>query len=175
VGFIRKLPHHLVASFRATLEETREADLLLHVVDVSHPLWEEQRQVVNGVLGELGVDQTPVLHVFNKVDRLDEGALAQVQERVATLLPNSVFVSAVAEDGLEPLRRALLAGVRRLRPVVELRIPVATAGRLLAEVHRRGEVLEERADDSVIVIRARVDEATLGRLRQQGVGIGEGS
>jgi GTP-binding protein HflX len=91
-----------------------------------------------------------------------------VQERIARLLPNSVFVSAVVEDGLEPLRRALLAEVRRLRPVAELRLPVAAAGRLIAEIHRRGEVLEQRTEDSCIVIRARLDEATVGRLRQQG-------
>src|SRR5438093_13517595 len=68
VGFIRKLPHHLVASFRATLEETRDADLLLHVVDASHPAWEEQRIVVDQVLKELGLADQPTLLVFNKMD-----------------------------------------------------------------------------------------------------------
>ena len=70
VGFIRKLPHHLVASFRATLEETKESDLLLHIIDASHPTWEEQRLVVDEVLADLGVHDTPVIHVFNKIDRL---------------------------------------------------------------------------------------------------------
>src|SRR5262249_20004213 len=72
VGFIRKLPHHLVASFRATLEEVREADLLLHVVDASHPEWEEQMSVVDQVLAEIGVATQPVLPVFNKMDQVRE-------------------------------------------------------------------------------------------------------
>ena len=76
VGFIRKLPHHLVASFRATLEETRDADLLLHVVDASHPLWEEQRLVVDQVLLDLGLHEQPVLLVFNKTDLLERGGTA---------------------------------------------------------------------------------------------------
>src|SRR5690606_6474409 len=70
VGFIRKLPHHLVASFRATLEEAESADLLLHVIDASHPGWEEQKEVVEEVLADLNLDDHPVLLVFNKTDRL---------------------------------------------------------------------------------------------------------
>jgi GTP-binding protein HflX len=168
VGFIRKLPHDLVASFRATLEETRRAELLLHVIDVSHPAWEEHREVVDGVLQEIGADEVPVLHVFNKIDRLEQETLLAVQERIANLIPNSVFVSAAAADGLEPLRRALLAELRRQRPVAELRLPAASAGKLIAEIHRRGEMLEQRVDGEEIVVRARLDEATLGRLQGQG-------
>ena len=172
VGFIRKLPHDLVASFRATLEETREADLLLHVIDVSHPAWEEHREVVNDVLAEIGADETPVLHLFNKTDVLDHETLLAVQERIGNLLPNSIFVSATAPDGLEPLRRALLAELRRQRPISEIRLPAASAGKLMAEIHRRGEVLEQRTEDEAIVLRARLDPATLGRLRQQGAVVG---
>jgi GTP-binding protein HflX len=167
VGFIRKLPHHLVASFRATLEEVTEADLLLHVIDASHPAWEEQRHVVNGVLEELGVNRKPVLHVFNKIDSLASELLIPFEERITNLLPNSVFVSAVAEGGLEPLRRALLVKTRALRPVAEIRIG-AGEGRLLAEIHRLGEVIEQRTDGAELVIRARVDDALAGRLRRGG-------
>ncbi len=77
VGFIRKLPHHLVASFRATLEEAREADLLLHVIDASHGSWDEQRAVVDGVLRELELQEQPQLLVFNKLDLLDENGAAR--------------------------------------------------------------------------------------------------
>ena len=70
VGFIRKLPHHLVASFRATLEEVREADVLVHVIDASHPVWEEQRVVVEDVMQELGVHDRPLITAFNKMDAL---------------------------------------------------------------------------------------------------------
>jgi GTP-binding protein HflX len=168
VGFIRKLPHNLVASFRATLQEVAEADLLLHVIDASHPTWEEQRIVVDQVLAEIGARERPVLHVFNKIDRLSPEQVVAMQERMANLLPDSVFVSAVDDAGLEPLRRALLARIRQLRPTVELRIPFAD-GRLLAELHRVAEVIDQHENGECLVVRARVDEALLGRLRRQGV------
>jgi GTP-binding protein HflX len=167
VGFIRKLPHHLVASFRATLDEVTEADLLLHVIDASHPVWEEQREVVDAVLGDLGAQDRPAVHVFNKVDLLDAEALRALQLRMHELLPGSVFVSTVHPHGLEPLRDALRDAIRRQRPVVALRIPV-TDGRLLADIHRSGLVLDQRHDGQELVVRARVDEGTLGRLRRAG-------
>jgi GTP-binding protein HflX len=167
VGFIRKLPHHLVASFRATLEEASDADLLLHVIDASHPMWEEQRVVVDQVLAELGLQEKPVLHVFNKVDLLEHGQHLALQERMANLLPNSIFVSTVADAGLEPLRRALLSNVRGLRPLAEISLP-ASDGRMLAEIHRNGEVVEQRTEGERVVVRARLDDATLGRLRRAG-------
>jgi len=167
VGFIRKLPHHLVASFRATLEEVAESDLLLHVIDASRPAWEDQLDVVDQVLGELGAGETPVLHVFNKIDRLEHDELLSLQERVRDSLPHSIFVSAVTEDGLEPLRRALVARVRTLRPVAEVRIS-AGDGRLLAELHRDAEVIDQRSEDSVLVLHVRATQALIGRLRQGG-------
>jgi GTPase len=174
VGFIRKLPHHLVASFRATLEEVRDADLLLHVIDASHPQWEEQRHVVNGVLEELDVHGKPVLHVFNKIDRVEQGTLLPLEERITNLLPNSVFVSTYTEDGLEPLRRALLVKTRALRPLSEIRLG-AGEGKLLAEIHRLGEVVDQRTDGADLVLRARVDDALVGRLRRAGAKVDAGS
>lgn len=112
VGFIRKLPHHLVASFRATLSEVAEADLLLHVIDATHPGWDEQRRIVNDVLAEVGAAGRPVLHVFNKTDGLTPEALGLLHEQVRDELPDSVFVSAIAPDGLEPLRRVLQSHAR---------------------------------------------------------------
>ena len=171
VGFIRKLPHHLVASFRATLEEVKDADLLLHVIDASHPVWEEHRQVVDQVLAEMGATEQPVLHVFNKIDRLEHEELITLQERMRERLPNSIFVSAATEGGLEPLKRALLAQVRAQRPIAVVTLP-ASDGRLLAELYRDGEVLERREeDDGRLVLRARLDEATAGRLRRGGAEI----
>ena len=170
VGFIRKLPHHLVASFRATLDETREADLLLHVVDISHPAWEEHRSVVDEVLDDIGASDIPTIHVFNKTDRLEPATLDAARERISNLLPGSVFVSAVEPDGLEPLRRTLLAAVRAQRPLVEVRVPVAD-GRALAELHRRAEVIGQRTEDDAIVIRARMDEAMAGQLRSGGYAV----
>src|SRR5690606_15250444 len=91
VGFIRKLPHHLVASFRATLAEAREADLLLHVVDASHPAWEEQRDVVDEVLADLGLQNRPTLLLCNKMDLLPEAEREGFAERVHNLEPSALF------------------------------------------------------------------------------------
>ena len=168
VGFIRKLPHHLVASFRATLDEVNEADLLLHVIDASHQTWEEQRMVVEGVLADLGVHAKAIRHVFNKIDLLSPPDLGALRGRMDALLPGSVFVSTLMESGLEPLRAALRDAVRQHRPVAELRIPLSD-GRLLAEIYRSGQVLDQRHDGDEMVLRARVDETAMSRLRRAGV------
>ena len=170
VGFIRKLPHDLVASFRATLEEVAEADLLLHVIDASAPTWEEQRIVVNQVLAEIGASQTPTLYVFNKIDQIPQDQLIALQTRISNLVEGSVFVSAVTDEGLEPLKRALLAQARARRPLTELRLPLHD-GKLLAEIHREAEVLEQRHEGEEIVVTARLGEALAGKLRRAGIGV----
>lgn len=167
VGFIRKLPHHLVASFRATLAEAREADLLLHVIDAGHPAWEEQRDVVDGVLNDLGLSERPLTYVMNKMDTVPTEQVTAIRERVANLMPNSLFVTALEADGLDALKTALRTSLRNQRPVLEVHIPAGN-GRLIAEVHRDGEVLDQRTDDDTLVIKARLDERTIGRLRQAG-------
>ena len=170
VGFIRKLPHHLVASFRATLEEARAADLLLHVIDASHPTWEEQVEVVEAVLEEMGLHAAaPVIHVFNKADLVSDPAalLAQVRERY----PHAVLTSAGLEGrgpGVAGLRAALHASAQALRPVARVRVPLAD-GRLLAELHRETQVLRETHSDGVVEVTARVEARMLGRLRRDGV------
>jgi GTP-binding protein HflX len=169
VGFIRKLPHNLVASFRATLEEVSEADVLLHVIDASHPGWEEQRSVVNQVLNELGARETPTLHVFNKIDLIPHDDLIALETRIQNLVPGSVFVSTVTDEGLEPLKRALLAQARARRPLTEIRLPLSD-GKLLAEIHREAEVLEQRHEGQELVLVARLDEALAGKLKRAGAG-----
>jgi GTP-binding protein HflX len=167
VGFIRKLPHHLVASFRATLEETRDADLLLHVVDGSHSAWQEHWSVVEQVLAELGASEQPTLLVVNKTDVIAEDELLELQIQVRERVPDAVYVSAVTAGGLEPLRRALQAAVRTGRPEAEIELP-ASDGKLLAELHRSAEVIEQRLVEDRLVLRARLDEALAGRLRRGG-------
>jgi GTP-binding protein HflX len=172
VGFIRKLPHHLVASFRATLEEARGADLLLHVIDASHPMWEEQVEVVEGVLEEMGLyaeQRKRVIHVFNKADLLPDPAafLAQVRER----FPHAVLTSAGLDGrppGVTALRDALRTSAQALRPLARVRVPLAD-GRLLAELHRETEVLRETHTDGVVEVTARVEARMLGKLRREGV------
>ena len=167
VGFIRKLPHHLVASFRATLEELHEADLLLHVIDASHAYWEEQREVVDDVITELGAHDKPMLYVFNKIDRLSAAEAEGLGERVAHLFPSSVLVSSVTPGGLDPLRGALLERMRAFKPLVELRVAHGD-GKLLSELHRAGEVVSQRHTDDAAYLRIRIDRASLGRLLQRG-------
>lgn len=170
VGFIRKLPHHLVASFRATLAEAKEADLLLHVIDASHPVWEEHRDVVDGVLAELGLSERPLRYVLNKMDALPPEEADALRARVGNLSPDSLFASAVAPGGLDDVRTMLREAMRKQRPLLEIRIPAAN-GRLLAEVHREGEVLDQRTDDDMMIVRARLDERAIGRLRHAGARI----
>jgi GTPase len=167
VGFIRKLPHHLVASFRATLEEAREADLLLHVIDAGHPSWEEQRDVVEGVLEELELHDRPMLYVFNKVDLLPEEQLLALQQRMASEATDAVFVSTVVPDGTDPLKRALQSAMRTRRPLAEIHLS-SSDGKLLAEIHQYGEVLDQRTEGEQLVLRARVGEKLAGRLRRAG-------
>jgi GTPase len=169
VGFIRKLPHHLVASFRATLDEVQDTDLLLHVIDASHPSWEEHRLVVDEVLADLGALETPLVHVFNKMDVLEPETAEAVSERVHNLIPDAVMVSAMAAGGLEPLRERLRRAVRDVRPIVKVRVPVSD-GRLLATLYRQGEVLDQKTDgDEVLEVRVRVDPPLRQRLERDGV------
>jgi GTP-binding protein HflX len=168
VGFVRKLPHQLVASFRATLEEVLEADVLLHVIDVSDPLWEEHRAVVVEVLSELGANHKPVINVFNKSDLLAPGEFDAVRERVTNLIPDAVFASAEVDGGLDSLRRALLRRLRAERRVVDLRVPLSD-GRLLAELHRNGDVLSQRTDGDELIVSVRLTPAALGRLGERAV------
>jgi GTP-binding protein HflX len=187
VGFIRKLPHHLVASFRATLEEARGADLLLHVIDAAHPSWQEQVEVVEAVLEEMGLyerrrgergaaspDRKRTIHVFNKADLLPdpEAFLAQARERY----PHSILASALPRAalpaphvrGVEGLRSALRTSAQALRPVARIRVPLDD-GKLLAALHRQSEVLQETQVDGVVEVTARVEAWLLGKLRRDGI------
>jgi len=140
VGFIRKLPHGLVEAFKATLEEVVEADLLLHVVDASHPRAEEQIAAVNAVLKEIRADDKPTLMVLNKVDKFENGfALARLRE----LHPDAVAVSATEGIGLDELLAEIGARIRPERELLNLRIPHAQAG-VIARLYEVAQVLERR-------------------------------
>jgi GTP-binding protein HflX len=167
VGFIRKLPHHLVASFRATLEEASEADVLLHVIDASHPRWEDQKRVVEEVLGELELDEVPAALVFNKVDQLTHDEEGALRSRVEALFDEpTVLTSAMEREGLAELLRFLEDQVRRQRPEVQLLIP-ASDGESLATIYREGEVISREERGTTIDVRARLPQPTLGRLKQR--------
>ena len=164
VGFIRKLPHHLVASFRSTLEEAREADVLLHVIDASHPDWDEQRGVVVGVLEELDLAGQDTILVFNKVDRLTHAEEEALKQRIRALEETpAVFVSALKPDSLDALRETLLARVRARLAHVVVHVPVAD-GETIAALYREAEVVGRVDENTTISITARVPAALLGRL-----------
>ncbi|MFP4623938.1 MAG: GTPase HflX [Gemmatimonadota bacterium] len=167
VGFIRKLPHHLVASFRATLEEAAEADVLLHVIDGSHPRWEEQKRVVEDVLGQLDLAEVPVALVFNKIDQLTHDEEAALRQRTRALFAEpAVYTSTVERNGFDELAEFLDDQIRQQRPEVQLLVP-ASDGETLAAVYREGEVLSFTERGTVIDVRARLPARTLGRLRQR--------
>ena len=120
VGFIRKLPHHLVESFKSTLDETRESDIVLHVVDIAHPQYEDQIRTVQATLKDLGVDDKPTLMVFNKMDLyrkryfdelVDEETKANIEaeliENLTTKYGESVIMSAQTKENIEDLRERL--------------------------------------------------------------------
>ena len=160
VGFIRKLPPQLVASFRSTLEEAREADLLLHLVDVSHPGHEDQMKTTRQVLGELGLDDRPVLTVFNKTDRLED---PRVRRRAEAEEPRSLFISAANGAGLEDLRRALEEAADEETVLGEALLPPG-AGSAIARIHSLARVLGSRMVDGRLEIRYRARREDAGAL-----------
>ncbi|MEO7042688.1 MAG: GTPase HflX [Gemmatimonadaceae bacterium] len=170
VGFVRKLPHQLVASFRATLEEVLQANVLLHVIDIADPLWEDHRAVVVEVLTELGANHIPVINVFNKADLLPPHELEAVRDRISNLIPDAVFASAEEDDGLDALRRALLRRLRGEKRVVELRVQLSD-GRLMAELHRNGDVLSQRTEGDELIVSVRLSPEALGRLGARAVAV----
>ncbi len=167
VGFIRKLPPHLVAAFRATLEELEEADLLLHITDASDPRHREQDTAVEGLLENLNVGTTPRLHVWNKIDLLTP---AEVKRFTAggdgdLTGPTHAVVSARTGEGLESL---LLLIDRTLSedPIVEERFEFSVAdGERLAMLHRLGTVLSTHFEDNRVLVRARVRASMRERLQ----------
>jgi GTP-binding protein HflX len=152
VGFLRKLPHTLIESFKATLEEVSEADLLIHIVDLSHPRVDEQMQAVDGVIKELDAYGKQTLIVFNKIDNLPNRELA---DSYLNRFPGSVAISARTGEGLDRLVQALEDALSSWRLRSRFRIP-ANESALIAEIHRVGHVLELRYEGSDAVIVAHV-------------------
>lgn len=168
VGFIRDLPHDLVASFRATLEEVVHADLLLHVVDVSDPRRESRMDVVCRVLEGLGVDETPILTVFNKLDLVPEAERAGVRARVLAGHEPAVVASAVEPRGLVALEEALVRFVETRDVHVRAVVPSGD-GRRLALVHELAEVLERRYANGLVELDLRARPEALARLEREGI------
>jgi GTP-binding protein HflX len=139
VGFIKKLPHGLVEAFKATLEEVVQADLLLHVVDISHPQAEEQIEAVNLVLAEIGAAAKPTLMIFNKIDQLASSVSAVMREK----FPHAVCISAKTGEGIAPLLAEIGTQLRPIREFLDLRVPQEKAA-IIARIHAVGQVVSSR-------------------------------
>ena len=162
VGFIKKLPHQLVAAFKATLEEVLEADLLLHVIDVSHPEAEAQIAAVNVVLEELNATDIPMLMVFNKIDRLksdEELHLLQCQ------YPDALPISAQRGDGIPALVEALAHRFAERGTNLSLSIPY-TEGKVLDLLHKHGIVMETEYAAEAVYVKARLPNRHLKSVSQ---------
>jgi GTP-binding protein HflX len=152
VGFIKKLPHGLVEAFKATLEEVVQADLLLHVVDISHPQAAEQIAAVNSVLAEIGAGEKPVLMVFNKIDRVNGTAARNL---LREKFPHAVEISAVTGDGVSNLLAELGTQLRPTREFLELKIPHEQSA-VIARLHKVGQIVERRYNGRTAKFKVRV-------------------
>jgi GTP-binding protein HflX len=160
VGFIKNLPHGLVASFKSTLDEALEASLVAHVVDASDPGFERQRAVTEEVLGEIGAGGVPRLLVFNKIDRGGDEAMLRAR------YPDALVISARREDDIARLREAIASFFRRRLVEAEIFLPWA-AQKLRGEIFATCEVLEERSDGAGAFLRLRGEPEAVARLRAQ--------
>jgi len=159
VGFIRDLPHRLIASFKATLEESRQADLLLHVADASSASAGDQIRAVYGVLEELGIEEKDTLLVLNKADAADEASLTVLEDRY----PGSVRISARTGEGLDALAHAVSDALSREFIEADVETSVGN-GRLLAYLAKHGEVLSRTFTDERVTVHCRVPRKYLGRI-----------
>ena len=172
VGFIKNLPHGLVASFKSTLDEALDAALLLHVIDASDPGFERQLAVTDAVLGEIGADELPRLRIFNKIDHVgDAAAEAECRAELQASYPDCVVMSARRPDDVARLHRAIVDFFQRNLVEAELFLPWS-AQQLRREIYANCQVLAERADEAGAFFQVRGEPATLDSLRQQLAGVG---
>ncbi len=160
VGFIRDLPHSLIASFKATLEETRQADLLLHVADASNPKVMDQIQSVFGVLQEIGVDEKDTLLILNKVDQIQD--FSQL-DAILNRYPNAVPVSAKSQTGFEKLHEVVSDALSRSFRNVDIETSVSN-GKLLAYLADKGEILSTQYGEETVKVHCRLPQKYLGKI-----------
>lgn len=167
VGFIKNLPHDLVASFKSTLEEAAEASLLLHVIDASDPGLDRQIEVTEKVIEEIGAGKVPRLRVFNKIDRVgDARAQAERAKTLRARFPKCIVMSAIDPDDIARLHKAIRAFFVRRMVKSELFLPWS-AQQLRGELFAVCEVLEERADTGGAFFRVRGARKDIEGLRER--------
>lgn len=160
VGFIRKLPHQLIESFKGTLDEVSDADLLLHVVDISHPAFRDQIATVNAVIKDLDAAETPVMMVFNKIDRLKEKALVGVLSRE---FPGAVFISAARQLRIEHLKEKLIDAIEQEFVATDIQIPIQHSG-IMNLVHQLAVVEAEDYEEESIHVQFRSTAAVRDQI-----------
>jgi GTPase len=160
VGFIKQLPHDLVASFKSTLDEAHEASLLLHVVDAADPSFHEQLEVTRSVLAEIGANQTPSRLVMNKIDRLNTDTLSHLREEY----PDAWFISAKRNEDVLGVRARIIAFFESRYAEAELCVPY-TEQRLVSEMHEQGRVVSEKYEDDGVKVVFRSDPEVLDSFR----------
>lgn len=163
VGFIRDLPHRLVTSFKATLEEARQADLLMHVADASNPGVRDQISAVFSVLEELGIEEKDSLLVINKVDAVPHQT---VLDAIMLRYPHAVSISAKTGEGFDQLASAVSDALSRSFREIEVETSVAN-GKLMAFLAAHGEVLSQEYNDDRVLMRCRISQKHLGRINDQ--------
>jgi GTP-binding protein HflX len=156
VGFIRKLPHHLVEAFKATLEELCYADMLLHVIDVSNPDWEEQAKITERLIVELGAESTPRLEVYNKSDLAGLDMLPRGE--------NSITVSALTGEGLDELKKRIFDTLSKGTRELSIRLPYDRGG-VLDMLHKDCRVLNVDYNDAGIDITIICGPEVYGRVK----------
>lgn len=162
VGFIQKLPHHLVDSFKATLEEVVEADLIVHVIDASHPQVDTQIDAVHKVLNEIGALDQPMLCVFNKIDH-EKGRNAA--RRLMHLHPKSVAVSALTGDGIDLLYDELADCLKGRKVELRLSVPLSE-GKLISSLQKSASILEQEYEGPTAELLVRVSAQLAAQCRE---------
>ncbi len=159
VGFIRKLPHHLVASFKSTLNVVRDADLILHVIDVSHPSFEDHIEVVDETLMELGVDKKSQLKIFNKVDAADKTKIDYVLNKY----DNAILISAMKGINIGKLKEKLLSVYEEnfVEQTIEIRNNLS---KLISQIHTLADVIDKKYEEDIIRITYRADKSTVNKI-----------
>lgn len=159
VGFIKKLPHQLVASFRSTLEEVKQADILLHIIDSNHSNMEEQIEAVNKVLEEIGVKNNNILMVFNKIDLLERLELNRLKNKY----PEGAFISALKGEGINNLFDKIIEIIDRNTIKIIISIPYENLN-IISYLHELGEVKEEKYLKDSIIVKVVIPKHTLQKI-----------
>lgn len=162
VGFIRKIPHTLVAAFKSTLEEALYTDILLHVIDVSHPMAELQAEATALVLKELGAEVRPTIHLLNKIDACQDKGLLH---RLRLKYPKTVQISALTGEGFDHLMELMVAEIGSLRKTFKLRIPQSHYA-LVSELIRQGRVIECEYEDNDVLLHVEIPHHLESKVRQ---------